>query len=137
MKLERIPVTITTDASGDYTVTTSKKYTGRLIGFHTRLGASPYDMTTCTLTIAGVAAAITNFVATTRTLYTKASTGATSFTPVRVQCVDNAGSAIAGEYESPYIVNEAIKVTAASGGNTKKMYLEILLEVQDSATHTN
>lgn len=134
--LQRIPITITTDALGDFTVTTSRKFTGRFIGFHTRLGTAPYDMVTCTLTVAGVAAAITDFAAATRTLYTKAATGATSFIAVRQQCVDTAGTAIAGEYESPYVINEAIKVTAAAGGNVKKMYLELLFDTEDKATHS-
>jgi len=126
--LRSIRKTITTAADGSYTFTTTEKGTGRFLGFHTAVGT----MTNCTLTLSGVS---THGIATTvRTLYTKAAVGTTSHVPVRVQCVDAAGSAIAGQYDSPYLINEAVKITIASGGNAKTMDIEILLDIEQSAT---
>jgi hypothetical protein len=129
----RIPVTITTAADGTFALTTDKKYTGRFLGLHTTVGT----MTTCTLTISAVTAAVGDIPLTLRTLYTKAATGNTVHIPVRVQCSDTAGSAIAAEYEHPYLMNEAIKISCITGGNVKTMDVQLLLDVEYKATHTD
>ena len=90
-------------------------------------------MTNCTLTLSAVDS--NGIATTTRTLYTKASVGQTSYAPIRVQCVDAAGSAISGQYDSPCLVDEALKITIASGGNAKTMDIEVLLDVEQFATH--
>ena len=129
--IKRIPVPITTDGSGDYTVDLPDIFTGKFLGFHHAIGS----MTTCTLTIAAVTEAHDSITEKVRTLYTKASTGTTPFLPVKVQTVDAAGSGISGEYEHQGLMDEFIRVTVASGGAAKTSHLEILLEVEKLATH--
>jgi hypothetical protein len=127
--IKRIPVPITTDASGDYTVDLPDKFTGKFLGFHHAIGT----MTTCTITIASVHT--TTNTSCVRTLYTKASTGTTNFIPVKVQVLDIAGSGIAAQYEHQGLMDELLRITVASGGVSKTSHLEILLEVENLATH--
>ena len=121
--------TITTSAGGAYTFTTTNKFTGKFIGFHTKVGT----MTNCTFTISGLS---THGIATvTRTLYSKAATADTDSTIVMVQAVDTAGSLIAGVYDYICLMNEAVKITIAAGGNAKTMDIEIILDVERPATN--
>lgn len=129
--LQPVEREITVDAAGDYTDDTPEKFTGRFLGFHTKMGT----MVNCTLTIAAVTAAHDAITETVRTLYTKAATGNTSFLPVKVNAVDNAGAAIAGVYEDQYLIDESIRITIAAGGISTTMDLQMLLDVERSATH--
>jgi hypothetical protein len=127
--LHSIRKTITTAADGSYTETFGQSMTGKFIGFENQVGT----MTNCTFTVKAISSGT---IATSRTLYTKAALGTTSFLSVKTENVDAAGAAIAGEYDHQYLVDEKPRIEIASGGNAKTLDVRLLFEVERTSLHT-
>ena len=120
--MKQVHIALTTDASGDATVTTTPRYTGFIEKVELNFGTLAADMDFA-MTIEGSTSQA--FL----TVTDQAAADAVWYP--RVNLVDGADAAAfaaenAGKY---YLANEALKVTVAQGGNAKSG--EVIITLSD------